>query len=143
MHDKIPDVSPWSWELRTEGSAEEQNLRLPTKEAENCQFVPLPELSQLPQGCPFCCPFPSPMQFLLAWALLASQAAGPAWDSVPRGLTFWVEPPLVNPASSAGSWVSGAVSPLAPLHPGQSAGPFPSPGPPSLSHILALRSVLL
>lgn len=113
--------------LGVEGFAEEQSL--PTEEAESCEcFLPLPELSWLPRGCPFHCPSPSPIQSPLAWALLASRTTRPAWDSVPQSLTFWVEAPLVNqhPVQVLGLWFGFS---LAPLNPGQSAGPFPHPRP--------------
>lgn len=56
--------------------------------------------------------FPAPYSSsYLAWALLASPAAGSARGSVPQGITLWVEAPMVNPAPREGLWVSGLVPP--------------------------------
>ena len=56
--------------------------------------------------------FPAPYSSSdLAWAHLASPAAGSARGSVPQGMTLWVEAPLVNPAPREVLWASGLVPP--------------------------------
>lgn len=88
-------------------------------------------------------PFAQPRMIPLSLGPLGITGGRACVGSCALGAAFLGGGPAVAPAPSAGSWVSGLVSPwLLSIWVSQQAR-SPTPGPPSLPHILAQGSVLL